>query len=146
MKLIKLTGTDNKIQCVKCKHYKEASNEFFSPSLKMTRGFDSWCRECKNQKQREYNSSNKTNKRNKDLKWMYGITHEDYELMLAKQDFKCAICSSTEPKRGRHFFVDHDHKTGQVRGLLCCPCNMGIGQLQDNPDFLRAGANYLEKK
>ena len=66
----------------------------------------------------------------------YGITIQDYESLLQKQDGKCAICLSP-PKRFR-LAVDHDHKTGGIRGLLCAPCNRTlIGRLDDLGIFNR---------
>ena len=68
------------------------------------------------------------------LKYKYEITLEQYEIMLKKQKGKCAICGSKDVKCGSktHFVVDHNHKTGKVRGLLCNNCNSGIGYLEDN--------------
>lgn len=54
----------------------------------------------------------------------------------------CAICGQPFVKTPQ---ADHDHATGQVRGLLCGNCNSGLGLLQDNPELLRAAANYLEE-
>lgn len=63
----------------------------------------------------------------------YGITIEDYDLLLKKQNGKCAICGTTEPgNRSNNFSVDHDHITGKIRGLLCNDCNRGLGLLKDN--------------
>ena len=59
--------------------------------------------------------------------------------MVARQDGRCAICCATE---ARH--IDHDHDTGQVRGMLCFRCNAALGQLDDSPDRLRRAADYLE--
>ena len=75
----------------------------------------------------------------------YGITIEDYNLLIEQQGGCCAICGSTEPKgRGPFFQVDHCHVTNRVRGLLCGPCNRGIGYLQDNPTVMRRAASYVE--
>ncbi len=75
----------------------------------------------------------------------YGITPEDYDRMLAEQGGACAICSSYDPRaRGGNFHVDHNHETGEVRALLCGPCNVAIGMLQEDPQRARNLANYLE--
>jgi recombination endonuclease VII len=74
----------------------------------------------------------------------YGITPAEYDARLAAQDGRCAICRSEDPQHwsGR-FQVDHDHATGLIRGLLCAPCNGGIGLLGDTPTCLQAAINYL---
>ncbi len=78
------------------------------------------------------------------------MTNEEFAAMLDAQGGVCAICGSDDPKspgRGEvgSFHVDHDHKTGVVRGLLCSLCNRMLGQSQDSPAVLRAGAAYLER-
>ena len=81
--------------------------------------------------------------RNKVLKCRYGITLEDYALMLAEQGGVCAICG-TPPSEARVLDVDHCHESGTVRGLLCRSCNLCLGRMSDDPDLLRRAADYLE--
>ncbi len=79
------------------------------------------------------------------LKSKYGITPEDYDQMLVKQHGCCGICGVDAPSRGNKYFaVDHCHKTGRVRGLLCNECNRGMGLLRDSSDLCRKAAEYLE--
>lgn len=75
----------------------------------------------------------------------YGITEEEYQDMLEAQEHTCAICGTDKPG-GRHkkFHIDHNHKTGKVRGLLCWPCNAGLGQFKDSYDNLHSALLYLE--
>jgi hypothetical protein len=73
----------------------------------------------------------------------YGVTKEQYEAMLAAQDGVCAICHQIRGKR--QLGVDHNHATGEVRGLLCGPCNMGLGAYHDDVELLRAAISYLER-
>ncbi len=78
----------------------------------------------------------------------YGITLADYESMLVGQGGVCAICKL--PPKGlrtcnKSLQVDHDHKTGKVRQLLCTNCNLGVGKFMDQPELLRKAAEYLEK-
>jgi hypothetical protein len=68
----------------------------------------------------------------------YGITIEDRERMFAAQDGICAICASAPAEH-----IDHDHRTGLVRALLCGRCNRGIGMFDDDPARLRDAADYL---
>jgi hypothetical protein len=74
------------------------------------------------------------------LKRRYGITAEEVDEMLEAQGGLCAICR-TEPAA----HVDHDHDTGEVRELLCFNCNGGLGQFKDDPEVLRAAADYVER-
>jgi len=70
-------------------------------------------------------------KRRVHLKHFYGITPEHYESMLAAQGGGCAICGSRKaPSKRQWLYVDHDHATGAVRGILCARCNMAIGCLE----------------
>ena len=76
----------------------------------------------------------------------YGLTPADYDRMLAEQDGRCLLCKAEESDSyGRRFYIDHDHLNGVVRGLLCGACNMGIGQLKDDPALMRAAAAYVER-
>jgi recombination endonuclease VII len=75
------------------------------------------------------------------LKANYGISLEDYELMLRRQGGACAICKK---KPDKTLCVDHCHATRKVRRLLCSKCNTGLGCYDDDPSLLRAAAAYLE--
>lgn len=72
----------------------------------------------------------------------YGITAEEYARLLEKQHGVCAICKKPEPASGG-LCIDHDHATGEVRGLLCHNCNLGVGRFFDSPLLMIAGADYL---
>ncbi len=72
----------------------------------------------------------------------YGIGYDQFEKMLAAQNGRCAICRSL-PKV-KFLSVDHCHKTGTVRGLLCDDCNRGLGLFRDIPARMRAAAKYIE--
>ncbi len=72
----------------------------------------------------------------------YGITEADFDRILEEQDGACAICRTLfEDKKP---CIDHDHETGEVRGLLCYSCNSGIGQLRDDPELLAKAIRYLK--
>lgn len=80
------------------------------------------------------------------LKWVlknkYGITVQEFEEMLAEQRGVCAICGGL-PKVHSRLFVDHCHRSGAVRGLLCNTCNAGLGQFGDRVDLLISALEYL---
>lgn len=76
----------------------------------------------------------------------YGMNTDIYNALLTAQGGCCGICKAEKPdNRGRHFYVDHDHKTGQVRGLLCHSCNSLLGHARDCIDVLAAAIVYLAK-
>jgi hypothetical protein len=66
------------------------------------------------------------------------------EAYMAQHDGKCEICERIPAADERGLHIDHDHATGAFRGLICNNCNGGIGRFQDNPEFLRSAASYLE--
>lgn len=81
--------------------------------------------------------------KNNALKKNYGITLEDYEIMLAEQHHRCYLCDTDEPEGKGGFHVDHCHRTSQIRRLLCSRCNMMLGLVRDNPEVLLRSIKYL---
>lgn len=78
---------------------------------------------------------------------VYGLSRTGYQSMLASQGGCCAICMDDAPGGGRRMWcVDHDHATGEVRGLLCVRCNAGLGHFRDNPRLLAYAIEYLRRK
>jgi hypothetical protein len=84
--------------------------------------------------------------RNTQLKKNYGITHDDYLVMLEAQDHGCACCGRKDSEESKNVLnIDHNHSTGNVRGLLCVRCNTTIGLMDESEDRLLAIINYLRK-
>lgn len=155
-------------QCTKCKEHKFFS-EFYKSSSKS--GYRSWCKQCTLEKDKEkYNTDpnykySKTVKvrhkwntdpeawskrqltvRKSHLKRAYGLTLEQYQEMFDKQNGECAICGvSHEKAHHKQLMVDHCHKTGKVRQLLCDLCNTALGKFKDSPELLEKAAEYLRK-
>lgn len=75
------------------------------------------------------------------LQKKYGLSLEQYESMVAEQEGCCAICGEVPQK----LVVDHDHLTGNVRGLLCHACNVTLGLMKEDPARLLAAIGYLRK-
>jgi hypothetical protein len=71
----------------------------------------------------------------------YGLTVDDYEILISEQDGGCAICGDNS----HTLHVDHDHKTGKVRGLLCRLCNTALGKFIDDRQLLEAAILYLDR-
>lgn len=140
--------------CPRCSTTKPASEFKRRPSG----GLDSYCIPCERtynaERQRryfaahpEYREKQKHANRKTTLKRGYSMTPEQYAEMLAAQGGKCAICRAEQPgSKKLNFPVDHCHKTGAVRGLLCDACNRGLGFFRDDADVLRRAAAYLEAR
>jgi hypothetical protein len=93
-------------------------------------GLNGWCRSCT---------------KDSALLAKYNLSLNEYNELLRKQDGRCAICSTSDPKGPTsQFCVDHCHKTGRVRGLLCNHCNTGLGKLGDTIESLKKAIRYLE--
>lgn len=75
----------------------------------------------------------------------YGLTLEDLDALREAQGYCCLLCGRHESELVRSLHVDHNHASGEVRGLLCFACNTGIGKLGDAPVLLRRAADYLER-
>jgi len=93
--------------------------------------FRSECKECTKEVQ---------------IKNKFGIDYIEYHKMLKSQGYRCEICRSRlESSRYTKFAVDHNHKTGQVRGLLCTSCNTAIGLMKESPERFLSAIKYLQR-
>jgi len=117
-------------QCKCCLLYKER-NMFYKSSANKD-GLVSYCKPCAASKIKKWKKSEKFHKWNQAYKLKnYGINTESYQNLLKLQNGKCAICKLAR-YRGKDttLHIDHDHKTGQVRGLLCYVCNTTLGKFE----------------
>ncbi|MDE2031370.1 MAG: endonuclease VII domain-containing protein [Patescibacteria group bacterium] len=130
-------------------------DEEFQPSC----GGNIYCDKCAPEARRKLHRETQKEWRNKnperhavtkanfDLK-KFGLTFNDYNRLFENQNGACAICKTTNPKgRGktRTLAVDHCHKSGKIRALLCNSCNGALGMVKDNVQILKDMINYLEK-
>lgn len=83
--------------------------------------------------------------KNYHLKSRYGVTMEEYNIMLIEQEESCQICNKHMSNFKRNLHVDHNHTTKQVRGLLCVNCNLIIGNSFENKSILAKAIDYLNK-
>jgi hypothetical protein len=161
---------DGHIQCSACRELKPSAE--YQPSV--VKAGCGACRACKYKQKREYETRNaakvaraRSDHRQRNLDHhqetrrahyrnnptayrgynlaRYGITIADYDVMLAAQGGGCACCGAKANRTGKRLFVDHDHDTGAVRGILCHKCNAGIGALGDSVDGVRRALQYLER-
>ena len=103
--------------------------------------YNGMCVDCKRQSDKP---SNKKASKRYNVKSNYGLTMEQVDSIKVMQDSMCAICG--DPFNDTYKTqIDHCHQTGKVRGLLCINCNWMLGKSRDNPQLLRAAADYLER-
>ena len=110
-------------KCPRCKDWKPESD--FYVSKKSKDGFSSPCKSCESHRH---------------LFDAYGISPEQYADLMRGHEGACAICLKQVS-----LMVDHDHETGQVRGLLCRKCNLALGYLEDNMERINRAFTYLER-
>lgn len=123
------------------------------------------CRSCRNTSARKWREKNREKSRKSVREWhaknshklqrlrrlsrlktAYGLSGEAYEALLTGQAFGCAICGSQQGcSKGRKLFVDHNHETKKIRGLLCSKCNFLIGIAGDKPEILSKAISYIER-
>ena len=116
--------------CILCKESKNETD--FNKNKNGKDGLGTVCRSCNSLKMRQHH-----------LKTKYNLSPDQYEEMSKAQNHLCAICGRTRQKTKR-FAVDHCHKTGALRGLLCASCNSGIGKLGDSIEMLEKAIHYLK--
>jgi hypothetical protein len=148
--------------CRKCKESKELNQFYKHPETKDK--LSNWCKSCfidwsldwkkknplkvrvNNKVYRKKNSKNlKEIVRRSFLKKSYNLSLEEYKILFEKQKGICAICLKAQSPSTRQLAVDHDHKTGQIRGLLCTSCNLLLGNAADSKTVLLSAIKYLEE-
>ena len=141
--------------CTQCNIEKDETS--FYKDKRRKDGIKAKCKSCCSiaEKQYYYKDGSKTTSRrmclkNTQLKYLYGISLEEVNMMHKNQNGCCAICKSSiktiggSQNRIEIGCVDHNHATGKVRGLLCHSCNRALGLLKDSKEVLRNALNYLE--
>lgn len=132
------------IKCGTCEVEKEPE-EFHKCSSNKKTGRQWHCKECSSSIAKKYYKTRRDVVRKSTLKNTFGITLEEYDEMLLKQNGVCAICGGGQVTGKTNLAVDHCHHTGKVRGLLCNRCNTGIGNLQDDPVVVERALLYLRE-
>ena len=129
-------------ECIKCKKTKKLKK--FNKNRNNT---TSMCKVCTKDNNKKYFADPKNKRKHRERQWKkYGIknmTYERYEEMLLQQDNRCQICGKHKNKLQRELAVDHNHTTGEVRGLLCKECNYFLGIVLEDVDFLKKVLDYL---
>jgi Autographiviridae endonuclease VII len=142
-------------QCRDCGENRPEAH-FWASELRLKRPR---CIACSKKRQAEWRARNREKTRRKHKGWRdanpektleysmsrYSITVEQYQDRLDEQNGLCACCGKPASTGPRRLLVDHDHNTGQIRGLLCRRCNTGIGMLGDDVEGVRRALSYLER-
>lgn len=126
----KLPNSLGEYCCSKCNTYKRP--EQFNKNRRQTSGLNYMCKECSKKHVRKYNLPSK-----------YGISVDTYKSMLQDQDNKCACCGVEFGEATA--CVDHNHRNGEVRSLLCHRCNLAAGNVGDSSERALQLAEYLKK-
>lgn len=129
-------------RCTFCKREKEI--EDFSRGKSNKDGFRGHCKKCRAKEERIYKLLHKEQTQKQRIKEKlikYGLTIEEYIQLFKNQNGKCAIC-----EKEMNLSIDHNHKNGKIRGLLCRNCNFGIGFMEDSTRLLEKAIKYLKKK
>jgi hypothetical protein len=138
--------------CTKCRKEK-LINKFYNSKGGMF-GKNSVCKICQNAQNdlRKNNPNSSWMKYSKDYKLQerYNIILDEYQNLLKSQNGVCAICGKAESSTNckgkiRHLSVDHNHKTGKIRGLLCGNCNLGFGSFKENISILKSAPKYARR-
>lgn len=112
---------------------------------------NSLCKSCHNEDNRRYyKKMPRKDQRAKSLKSKYGLSFEEFQMILHKQEGRCSICMeevywdtyTANPKKA---CVDHCHKTGKIRGILCSNCNRALGLLKDDLSRIKRLEGYLNR-
>lgn len=136
-------------KCPKCGEVKEDSCFYIQKSGRHAGKLTSWCKQCCSRQSSEYSRNNKKKVLEEHKKWVnknkdkvafakaksaYGITEQEYKNLKRISQ----ICGSKDK-----LVIDHSHKTGKIRGMLCQSCNKGLGFFKDNPALLERASDYV---
>jgi len=129
-------------KCSKCKKVKELLKFTKSKSGKF--GVHHYCKSCHSKQRKDTYNYNRS--RLQRIKYKYKLSEPELNTMYVAQDGKCKICNTqyTDVSKLNNLYIDHCHRTGNVRGLLCVKCNRLLGICNDNIDILKSAIKYLE--
>jgi len=130
-----------KSYCCSCKKEKPLSE--FNKDKQSYYGFSMRCKECNKVTSMKRYKEHKNKYRNYFLLKKFGIGLKEYNKILKNQKNRCLICGNSD--YNKHMPVDHCHKTGHIRGILCSKCNLALGLFNDDIKVLNSAITYLNK-
>ena len=128
--------------CTVCNESKDLSCFFWK---KKGETLEACCKQCSSARALTWRTANKHKIRDTSYKKKFGITLQEYESKLKYQNYCCAICETSQEEFNLRFAIDHNHKTGEVRDLLCGQCNIAIGMAREDENILKKMIKYLQK-
>ncbi len=128
--------------CRKCKIKKKLS-EFYKTNQN-TSGYAAQCKDCRRKIVSLYRKSNKSKVNATRIKTKYGITVEEWKVLFDKQKGCCEICGTHQSEITHTLHIDHCHRTGKVRSLLCRACNHAVGNVKENRDIALRLVKYID--
>ena len=128
--------------CLKCGEEKPTEDFYFQRRA---------CRPCVREHQRRFRNSKPDYNHVRNLQRRYGLSVDEYQTLLANHNFACAICKveisdTVGYKSKRSVVVDHNHETGDVRGILCSKCNLVLGHARESTEILYQAIVYLSER
>jgi len=141
--------------------HKEKDIEEFAQDKNRKDGHVCTCKECynirsrknwhkykekDNKRKREYHRKHPEQARSRHLHCRYGITLDDYNNIFKEQNGRCAICGRHQMELKNKLYIDHNHVTGAIRGLLCSKCNSVIGLVFEDVNILKEVICYLKNR
>lgn len=127
-------------KCSKCKVEKQVT-EFFKNKCKKD-SYDGYCKDCTKLVRKKTDS--KLNKE-RAIKSRYGLTKIQLDLKFEKQNSSCGICKNKLDLNKRSTYIDHNHKTGETRDILCSKCNTVLGFVNEDIELLKEFIEYIKK-
>jgi hypothetical protein len=141
-------------QCCVCKTVKPFSEFYNYKNKNDNKSYR--CKPCDDDARKKWKKNNPEkahlSQRERNLKHRFGVDLDWYQTQLKKQNYCCAICKVKENNviKGNRadisFAVDHCHKTGKIRGLLCNQCNRALGLFKDSSELITKAIEYLKRK
>lgn len=129
------------MRCTKCRTSR-ALSEFRVDKARKS-GINPICKSCSKEYRKLLLLKDPQYDRKSNLKRRSGMTPEWYKRLFDHSDGKCWICLTPQKDLKRALSVDHDHKNGKIRGLLCVHCNLGIGSMKESPQIMYAAVYYI---
>lgn len=135
--------------CKNCQAEKDVNEDNFCHLSRSSDGFDYYCKPCRNKRalSRYYSEKNSELRRgnlNRAYRYKYGITRDEKQKLFESQESKCACCGSRDSGNRNGWSLDHDHITGEVRGVVCHSCNVALGAVKDSILHLELLITYMK--